>query len=930
MAENEIPLVITADTKQAQKSLDSFQKSATSFITGVQGAIIGLTAAIAGLGFAKAIEEASGADDAIQKLNVSLANSGDYSKEASAAFVEFADSVELATGKTSESVLELVSLAKAFGIGNAEAQKMTQAAIDLAAATGVDAETALKQLGGTLTGSVGKLGKLGSEFKNLTVEQLKAGAAIDLINSKFAGTAAGLSGTFSGSLKKAEVAFSNIFEAFGKSVTQNKAVIESLNTLTTVFNDIAKIIDDNREAMATFVKDGLQFVAKGVAILAAVFSGLLDVFDNVASIVSVVLVGAFQLLGYAIQDYVLTPISYLEKGLAAISLGFVTLVRIISETAQAIPGVGSAFGVVGVNLDRVNETLGKLSSGLGDVVTGKTKTFAEALKEGVAEGADAASVKVLELANKSKGMSDQFKRVAEVVGVNALSLSDKIGKIGNVLTDTSKGIKNLNGSKLDDLDAELEKVKGSFDKLKSALESINQENQKLLLSAKEQIDLEKQKGDDLASNAIAELKLLGKLTKENEQIIAQYKEAIDLKRTLAYQEFGGRFVLFTPQFKATLSEYFGAAAQKAIQLFEGIDLKSAATTAIQGLTTALQSTDEKSRFQGIGNVLTGALTAWLGPLGSAIGGFATQLSQMSKEQTREFVAEFVKSAPKFVKAIAENLPELIKGLVDLMKNPSFWVDIVNAWFISVRTLYINMYAEIFRSVGQILGGIFAGAWQGLKVIWDQIFAEFFQGMAETAQQFASGIGIALRDGATSLLSGVREGIREGISSIGDFFRNIFGDAGNQIADAMFEPVNKLIEFFTNFDFGSLVPGGGGGGVGGFVGQVANTVGSALGFANGGIVPIYAAGGAFVPKGSDTVPAMLTPGELVVPKDTTRELQDYLARQDNQQSSETPALLAAILATLNNPISVSSSVEVNQQAFANIILQLNRQNARLTA
>jgi hypothetical protein len=202
------------------------------------------------------------------------------------------------------------------------------------------------------------------------------------------------------------------------------------------------------------------------------------------------------------------------------------------------------------------------------------------------------------------------------------------------------------------------------------------------------------------------------------------------------------------------------------------------------------------------------------------------------------------------------------------------------------------------------------------------------------QQFVTNVGTAIRDAFSSSLAGLRDSIRDGIASIGEYLSSVFGEAGQRIADAIFEPVNKLIDFFTNFDFGKLFDFGGGGGGGGFLGQVGGAIsnaGKSLGFAKGGIVPKYAANGMFVPKGTDTVPAMLTAGELVVPRDTTSELQRFLANQNTGGSNnETTAMLMSILQTVQKPIEVSSSVEVNQQAFANIILQLNRQNMRLTA
>lgn len=61
-------------------------------------------------------------------------------------------------------------------------------------------------------------------------------------------------------------------------------------------------------------------------------------------------------------------------------------------------------------------------------------------------------------------------------------------------------------------------------------------------------------------------------------------------------------------------------------------------------------------------------------------------------------------------------------------------------------------------------------------------------------------------------------------------------------------------------------------------------GGATPFAKGGIVkPIYAANG-FVPKGTDTVPAMLTPGEMVLPKPMTDWLRTQFGSSGKPQSS----------------------------------------------
>lgn len=99
----------------------------------------------------------------------------------------------------------------------------------------------------------------------------------------------------------------------------------------------------------------------------------------------------------------------------------------------------------------------------------------------------------------------------------------------------------------------------------------------------------------------------------------------------------------------------------------------------------------------------------------------------------------------------------------------------------------------------------------------------------------------------------------------------------------------------------------------------------LGLARGGQV-------SSVPNGfpNDTFPAMLTSNELVVDRSTAQRLNDFLDADQGNESSITDSLLVKIYEKLSEPINVSTSANLNGRAFADIILELNRSNARLTA
>lgn len=113
-------------------------------------------------------------------------------------------------------------------------------------------------------------------------------------------------------------------------------------------------------------------------------------------------------------------------------------------------------------------------------------------------------------------------------------------------------------------------------------------------------------------------------------------------------------------------------------------------------------------------------------------------------------------------------------------------------------------------------------------------------------------------------------------------------------------------------FNKLNPFSGDSAVGGFF--------DSLGFAEGGYVKK-------VPGGfpNDSFPARLTQGEFVIDQSTSKKLDNFLNGQ-----TDNSGVLNQILALLNSPMSVETSVQVNQQTFANIILELSRQNRRLSA
>lgn len=182
--------------------------------------------------FGEMVNSAKESEQAIQGLNTALGISGRYSAEASAQFQELADKIEATTAVSDDSVLGLERLAVTYTKTNSQALKLTETSVNLAAVTGQDVNTALQQLAGTLSGQAGRLQKLFPELQTFTASQLRAGAAVEFFNHKFAGAAASQVDTYSGRVTQLANAFDDFLKTTGKLITGSPAVVATIKAIT--------------------------------------------------------------------------------------------------------------------------------------------------------------------------------------------------------------------------------------------------------------------------------------------------------------------------------------------------------------------------------------------------------------------------------------------------------------------------------------------------------------------------------------------------------------------------------------------------------------------------------------------------------------------------------------------------------------------------
>jgi hypothetical protein len=176
---------------------------------------------------------------AITRLNNQLKLTGDFSRQTSLDLQAYAAQLQSISRFGDETILNQLALAKAFGANNEQAKEIVSTAIDLAAAFGIDLESATRNVAKTLGGFAGELGEVIPELKNLTQEQLQAGAGIDLLNKRFAGAGKNIN-DFDNITARLGNTFGDTLEEIGFFITKNETLLDGLKAGISIINDFGK------------------------------------------------------------------------------------------------------------------------------------------------------------------------------------------------------------------------------------------------------------------------------------------------------------------------------------------------------------------------------------------------------------------------------------------------------------------------------------------------------------------------------------------------------------------------------------------------------------------------------------------------------------------------------------------------------------------
>ena len=206
--------LINVTTKGAGKATSGMKKLSSSLGTLAKVGMAGAAAGAVGLGVAmkKASSLAAEQEKQEKMLTAALGKNAD-------ALIKQAGALQQNSIFGDEEIIKQQAYLASIGMTEQQIKDMLPVTMDLAAATGMSLESAVKNTAKTLSGMTGELGESVGALKDLSAEELKAGKGIEVMREMFKGMAEAETQTLQGALQQAKNAVGDLGESFGSLVT---------------------------------------------------------------------------------------------------------------------------------------------------------------------------------------------------------------------------------------------------------------------------------------------------------------------------------------------------------------------------------------------------------------------------------------------------------------------------------------------------------------------------------------------------------------------------------------------------------------------------------------------------------------------------------------------------------------------------------------
>ena len=810
------------------------------------------------------ISSASRQEDAINSLNTALRTSGEFSDRASRDLQDFASSLQQVTKFGDEAVLEQLALAKAFGATNDQAKLVTEAAVELAAATGKSLEEATRQVAKTLGGFAGELGEVNPAIKALTAEQLRAGEAARVLIEQYGGTATAQLDTFSGATAQLSNTFGDLLEEIGFLITRNPVVIRSIKAAEEGVREFIQSLETG--SLGLFVAD-LSAAAETIATIASDIGSIIPDFETVAQRL------AF-LSGTLRQEFSSDEVERLTRRLNFITRAFEGSFK-AAERART-----GALNFV-------------------DILTGR---------------ANGAQVSIERIRREVEELRPEFQALGK-------DIEEAGGKFFVVdfqanLAGAFEGLDNFIGPIKPKIEPVIEdpEIKRLEDALRDIVEGPIQSGigadelaRQIVSSAPDEIELDVKSTFDRPPDADEEVgPQISPIRRVIRDLVGRLSESfgkdfsgLDNSLQNFVTGFGGQIDQLT-SLEGGASSIIAAFAKGGREGAEEL-----VTGAARGLADAI--------LPGLGTALAPAFELFTqGPEATR------EAVESLVEALPDVITAFAESAPAFVTAIAENVDEII---IALAKGTP---EIVRALVIEIPKALTNpaLWEDVAIALGQALGdeleevGLQFGA--GLVVASQGITDGLRNVVTATSEFFRVGLSDALKQIPREISNGFDAAAKAFADALSEPFQRIWDSLVNNLGTSLTDIFKGIPGLITDGikdgikEGVAAATGTGGGGVIGTIGRGIESFREGVGLQGGGIIPPGFP--------NDSFAANLTSGEEVV---SSPDRSEILGKQDaiiNQ--------LARLNDNMGGGQMARVTLDIDGSTLADSILELNRNNQRL--
>jgi len=941
-------------TEKTQGAFKGLTNSVSDLLSSFNPLIVAAGAFAAAFSVSKVVDAAVEQENAINRLNSALRLAGDFSLKASEDFQAFASEIQNTSSFSDDAALGLVSLAKSLGISNEQTKIAVQAAVNLQEATGLAAEVGIKKLAATLLGAAGSAKKFAPEIANLTQEQLKAGAAIEIIDKKFAGFAQATLQTFSGATNQAKGAFGDLLEELGFLIIKNPALIAAFNEAKNVIVLLSSAVAANREGIISFTTDGVIFLIKqlsslvrGTQLFTTAFKAVEVVLQLAASSLSSITGSFFSFVaglirGSAdIKDALTSALNFVTR-----SFGVFAQVA-VSSLRDVVAGFGKLAALSGDNAITTNLTAA--TKGLDRLVVSTEKAVG-AFKQ-ISNSSDG----IRKVATSYDGLaaaSNKFSNAQVVAAVEAASsiknINKQIDQYANKLSvglvGSIQAVQSAQKKQTDDAKKGLgNAAKGAEEFGDSLAEAAKKGNESSIRITRFLNEIRVELFSIGAAAAADPFKgiLIGVTRLEDK--IKGLVDSNEFKDLTSSKQVEIKLKLEAELDAAKLANFVGIGAGFAASISNGA--AGASKILVEGAAFAIDSF-----APGVGQAVKPLLDVFLkgkDAVKAMVTDFVKALPSLLVALVQgaiAFVETLITQLPSLITNLLQAIPTIIKSVVDAVPS------IINSIIVAIPLIIKSVVESIPLIINSIIDAI-PSIINSVIVAIPFIINTIVSALPDILNTIISGIPSIIDRiiiAIPTIVRSVIEGIPSIIKAVIEAIPNIIGTLITLLPQIIFELIKiaptLVIEILKGLGQGIIDAiksafSGIGDGVGNFVtgkesstgipiiGPIIDLVGSAisgigdfLGFATGGLVPQGFTG--------DTFPAKLTSGEFVIDNSLTPKLEQFLANP-GQGQGQTNQILTQLLEAMNRPQMVDASVQFNQNTLADIILTLNRTNRRLS-